>query len=262
MNAPFSRLHADLTDLADEVRVVDLRDRAVRTSRRLAMRRTLVGAAAAVGVIAIGAGTAFAVLPGRHAALPAGAGPSDQATAAPAQVTPSASAPTAEAPSAGPSTASPEPSTSGSGVPAAARCHTDELRVTVENSPGGGAAGSVYYWLVFTNTSARTCTLYGFPGVSYVTGSDGQQVNDPARRSAASTSTLVSLDPGHAAYAQLQTGHPEMFPDTCKPVTVAGYRVYPPDETAAIFVPAPSQECSTSGVNVMSVYPMAPLPGR
>jgi hypothetical protein len=262
MNAPFSRLHADLTDLADEVRVVDLRDRAVRTSQRLAMQRTLVGAAAAVAVVAIGAGTAFAVLPGRHAALPAGPGPSDQATATPAQVTPSASAPAAAEPSAGPSTASPAPSTSGSGVPVTARCHSDELQVTVESAPGGGAAGSVYYWFIFTNTSTRTCTLYGFPGVSYVTGSDGQQVNDPARRSTNGTPALVTLDPGHAAYAQLQTGHPEMFPDTCKPVTVAGYRIYPPDETAAIFVPAPSQECSTSGVNVMSIYPMSPLPGQ
>jgi hypothetical protein len=258
MNAPFDRLHADLADLANEVRVVDLRERTLRTSRRLAVQRTLVAAAAAVAVVAIGAGTAFAVLPGRHAALPAGTGPSGQTgpTAGPAAQTPSATA------SPAPGEPSTSPATSGSAVPATSRCHTNELSVTVQDSPGGGAAGSVYKWLIFTNVSTRTCTVSGYPGVSYVTGPDGQQVNDPATRSLAATPAPVTLDPGHGAYAQLQTGHPEMFPDTCKPVAVAGYRVYPPDETTAIFVPAPSQQCSTKGVNATVVYPMSPVPNQ
>lgn len=261
MNAPFDRLHADLADLADEVRVVDLRERAVRTSRQLAVRRTLVGAAAAVAVVAIGAGTAFAVLPGRHAAVLVGPSGQPTATAAPSGIAPSPSMPT-QAPSTGATTASPAPSTSGSSTPAASRCHTGDLQVTVQASPGGGAAGNVYTWMVFTNSSARTCTLYGFPGVSWVTGPDGQQVNDPAKRAPGTSPVQVTLDPGKGAYAQLQETHPEMFPDTCKAVSVTGYRVYPPDETAAIFVPAPSQQCSANGVNVMSVAPMAPLPGQ
>lgn len=78
MNAPFDRLHADLADLAEQVTVVDLRERTLRTSRYLSIRRTLLGVATAVAVLAIGAGTAFAVLPGRHTAVPAGPGPSDQ----------------------------------------------------------------------------------------------------------------------------------------------------------------------------------------
>jgi len=255
MNAPFDRLHADLSDLADEVRVVDLRDRAVRTSRKLAVQRTLVAAAAAVAVVAIGAGTAFAVLPGRHAALPpAGASPSYRATPSAA---PSAQPSSAAAVPVEPSTPPAAPSGS---APASSRCHTDELQVTVEGAPGGGAAGSMYLWLIFTNSSARTCTLYGFPGVSYATAADGQQVNDPATRSTGVSPSLVTLDPRHAAYAQVQEGHPEMFPDTCKAVPVAGFRVYPPDETTAVFVPFPGQQCSTNGVNRPTVYPMSPLP--
>src|SRR5690242_19115126 len=157
-----------------------------------------------------------------------------------------------------PSTAAPEPSTATdgptsddshspppSGPAEPSRCRTGDVRVTVQGAPGGGAAGSVYTWLIFTNTSAKACTLYGFPGVSYVTGPSGSQVNDPARRSG--TPSKVTLAPRQAAHALLQTGHPETFPDTCKPVPVAGYRVYLPDETAAVFVPAAMRQCSTNG---------------
>ena len=82
MNARFDRLHADLADLAEQVTVVDLRDRSLRTSRNLGRRRTLVAAAAAVAVLALGAGAAFVVLPGGHTALPVGPGSSNQPSAA------------------------------------------------------------------------------------------------------------------------------------------------------------------------------------
>jgi hypothetical protein len=136
------------------------------------------------------------------------------------------------------------------------RCHTAGVKVTVLVQPGGGAAGSVYNWLIFTNVSGRACTLYGFPGVSYVTSPSGAQVNDPAKR--VGTPSRVTLAPNKAAHAQVQTGHPEAFPDTCKPVTVAGYRVYLPDESTPVFVAAPMQQCSTKGVNSTSVGPVQP----
>ena len=81
MNARFDRLHADLADLAEQVTVVDLRDRTLRTSRKLGRWRTLVAAAAAIAVLGIGAGTAFVVLPGRHMALPVAPGSPDQPAA-------------------------------------------------------------------------------------------------------------------------------------------------------------------------------------
>ncbi|WP_327003062.1 DUF4232 domain-containing protein [Dactylosporangium sp. NBC_01737] len=130
--------------------------------------------------------------------------------------------------------------------------------MTVEAAPGGGSAGSVWSWLIFTNTSGRTCTLYGFPGVSYVTGASGAQINDPAERDGG-TPAKVSLAPGKGAHAVLRTGHPEMFPEeTCRPVRAAGYRVYVPDETASVFVPLSRPVCSANGVNgttVSAVYP-------
>jgi hypothetical protein len=143
-----------------------------------------------------------------------------------------------------------------SGPAQLSRCRTGDVRVTTMAAPGGGAMGNVYTWLVFTNTSATACTLYGFPGVSYVTGPAGSQVNDPASRSG--TPSKVTLAPRQAAHAQLHTGQPEAFPDTCKPVPVAGYRVYLPDETTAVFVPAAMRQCSTKGVNATTVSPITP----
>ncbi|WP_433127966.1 TolB family protein [Micromonospora sp. CA-240977] len=66
------RLRLDLADLAEEVTVVDLRDRTLRTSRRLGIQRTVATSAAALVLIAAAAGTAFAIRPDQSPApLPA-----------------------------------------------------------------------------------------------------------------------------------------------------------------------------------------------
>jgi hypothetical protein len=111
-------------------------------------------------------------------------------------------------------------------------------------------------WLVFTNVSGRTCTVYGYPGVSWVTGPSGQQVNDPTQRADATPARVV-LTPGGVAHAQVRHAKPEMYGADCHAVQVAGFRVYPPDETAAVFVPWTSQACSAKGVDVGEVWPIA-----
>jgi Protein of unknown function (DUF4232) len=109
---------------------------------------------------------------------------------------------------------------------------------------------------VFTNKSGHRCTLYGYPGVSWVTGDGGTQVNDPFQRGAGTRKT-VTLAAGGQAHTVLVTHSAGAFPtDKCKPVTVRGYRVYPPDETAAIFVSRPGPECSVKGVNLGQVLPI------
>ncbi|MFG1867878.1 TolB family protein [Micromonospora arborensis] len=59
------RLRLDLNDLADEVDRVDLRDRALRTSRRLGIQRTIATSAAALVLIAAATGAALAIRPER-----------------------------------------------------------------------------------------------------------------------------------------------------------------------------------------------------
>ncbi|WP_200208191.1 hypothetical protein [Micromonospora coerulea] len=82
------RLRLDLADLADEVTPVDLRDRALRTSRRLGIQRAVATSAAALVLLAAATGTAFAIRPDGGAPAPAPAGPSLTASWPPVEVTP------------------------------------------------------------------------------------------------------------------------------------------------------------------------------
>ncbi|MGN9811987.1 hypothetical protein ACTMSW_21835 [Micromonospora sp. BQ11] len=68
------RLRLDLTDLADEVTPVDLRDRALRTSRRLGIQRVVVTSTTAVVMVGAATGTAFALMPKADGTSPLPAG--------------------------------------------------------------------------------------------------------------------------------------------------------------------------------------------
>ncbi|SCL16073.1 hypothetical protein GA0070624_0915 [Micromonospora rhizosphaerae] len=82
------RLRLDLAALADEVTPVDLRDRALRTSRRLGIQRAVATSAAALVVLAAATGTALAIRPNGQPPAPQPAGPSVTSTWPPVEVTP------------------------------------------------------------------------------------------------------------------------------------------------------------------------------
>jgi hypothetical protein len=164
---------------------------------------------------------------------------------------PEATASAGDAPTTAPATAD------GGGTAASSRCHTSDLKVTVAADEGGGAAGTSYEALVFTNASKRTCTLYGYPGVSYVAGDQGTQINDPFQRQTATKKPTVSLKPGAAAHASIGIPNYQNYPAaTCKPTAVRGFRVYPPDETAAVFVSQSMKACSVKGNGIGLVLPI------
>ncbi len=125
------------------------------------------------------------------------------------------------------------------GVP---NCGTSELRASLGQAEG--AAGSVIVPLVLTNAGARTCELRGFPGVSYVAGADGHQVG-PAAAMSGPRGAEVVLRPGAAAAAQLQLVNVANFDAAvCRPTPVRGLRVYPPGDTAALYVERAGTGCA------------------
>jgi hypothetical protein len=133
------------------------------------------------------------------------------------------------------------------------RCHTGDLGL--RPGEGDAAAGTAYRALIRTNTSGKTCTLYGYPGVSWVTGDQGAQVGDPFQRGGTHQKVTVTLEAGQAAHAILQMPNAANYDEaTCKPVSVRGVRVYPPDDTVAVFVKLPSTQCSAKGVNIDPVW--------
>lgn len=165
--------------------------------------------------------------------------------------------------SSAPSSSASAPSTSTADAPAAGACTTDQLDVAVAPSEGGGAAGSTYEAITFTNTGSASCTLEGYPGVSAVAGDDGEQVGAAAVRDKSGTTTSVELAAGGEAYALLQVSEAGNYDaDECEPTTPRGYRVYPLGETAAAFAPGDVEACASDDVTLLTVGPVqAGTPG-
>lgn len=123
-------------------------------------------------------------------------------------------------------------------------CATAEL--TLSLGQPNGAAGSTYVTLTLTNVGASTCTVDGYPGVSYVSGSNGTQVGASAQRDPASPSSTVTLPHGQSAHSQVRIVNPYDFnAAACKITPVQGFRIYPPGQTTAGFVRDPGNACSS-----------------
>ncbi|MGP4019999.1 DUF4232 domain-containing protein [Saccharopolyspora sp. 5N708] len=114
-------------------------------------------------------------------------------------------------------------------------CKAGDLQLSFGR--GGAAAGTAYRPLIFTNVSGQQCVIQGFPGVSYVGGEDGHQVGPAAYRNG-EKGAAVTLGPGEQASAVIGFVTVENYPaEVCRPEPVKGLRIYPPQETAAMFIP-------------------------
>lgn len=79
-------------------------------------------------------------------------------------------------------------------------CTAAATQVWLGDGEGGGTAGTTFYPLEFSNVGHRTCSLFGYPGVSAF-GSHGQI--GPAADRNRSSHTTVTLAPGATAHAIL-----------------------------------------------------------
>jgi Domain of unknown function (DUF4232) len=175
----------------------------------------------------------------------------------------SSSASSTPASSAGASAGSSGGSTMQPAAPAAgSQCPTSSLRVTVARLAGGGAAGTDYVPLDFTNVSGHSCQMYGFPGVSWVTGHPGSQIGDAASRATTYGSQTVTLAPGGKAHAWLGIADAGNFPpSTCHEVTAHWMKVFPPDQYSALYASFTAQVCSakiSGGSTPLTVLPIRP----
>jgi hypothetical protein len=145
-----------------------------------------------------------------------------------------------------------------SAAAAAPACTTSNLDVWL-NTMGNGAAGSSYYNLNFTNLSAHSCTLYGYPGISAIT-QTGIQLGSSAGRNAEHAPAHITLTSArtargfetstahNTATAIVQIAVAENFPNaTCSWITASGLRVYPPGQKESTVVPYPFVACGKSG---------------
>jgi len=133
-----------------------------------------------------------------------------------------------------------------------ATCLSSDLQASLGQSQG--AAGTIYQLLVLTNTSSSDCTLYGYPGVSFVTGQGGSVVGSPAARNSLIPDTLVTLQPGTTASALLGVVDTGALPTSkCVPGTADWLQIYPPGDTGSLFVQLSSSVCTKVGEIYMHV---------
>jgi hypothetical protein len=194
------------------------------------------------------------------------------ACSSPASSTPRSSAGQPGASSAPAATPAGSGSVSGSGSPAQGGagqagpppCATSALRASMP-AIGNAASGHSGYPVNLTNDSSASCTLNGYPGVSFVTGAGGTQIGAAAAR--ATTSYLftaqppqaITLAPGQTAHADLQLVTAGNFsPSQCGLVTAHWVRVYPPNQTAPLYVNFTAQTCSKA-LNLLTVSPVQPV---
>ena len=196
------------------------------------------------------------------AALAAGCGSSgngQSASSAPPSSAPATSqspSVTVSSPAAGGSAAAAPngKSTSASGL---AACSTANLSVSLKTNTGGGAAGSTYIPIEFTNTSGAACALYGYPGVSFVTGQNGSQIGAPAKRSGSFANVNVTVASHATAHAWLQVAEAGNYPaSSCHVVSAHFLKVYPPGNTAPAYVSYSDQTCSSAKVATMTIDPV------
>jgi Protein of unknown function (DUF4232) len=193
--------------------------------------------------------------PSSPAAAPGGPGPAP-APSGPA-APPTAQPPTAQPPSAPPPTAPPPTVAPPTAAPAA--CSTGGLRVSL-GAPGG-AAGSIYYPLDFRNVSGAACSLFGYPGVSFVAAPGTGQLGGAAVRNDTFGPSLVTLAPGAVAHASVQVVVAQSYPAAlCRPVTAHFLRVYPPGQVAPLYASLTAATCTGAipGRSTLGIYVVRP----
>nr|WP_310549686.1 DUF4232 domain-containing protein [Gordonia amarae] len=144
---------------------------------------------------------------------------------------------------------------------AAKDCVTADLQVSV--TPDQGSAGHIGYLIGFTNTGQQSCSMFGYPGVSVVGGGNGTQIGQAADRHDWAHARVV-VAPGATVTAGLlavnigDNGGP--LADLCKVVDADGYRIYPPGNTAAAYVPQRNMKACSSDTHWLQVYPVTSRP--
>jgi hypothetical protein len=130
-------------------------------------------------------------------------------------------------------------------------CAAADLKLTVGAS--NGAAGTIFYPLGFTNTSGSACTMFGYPGVAFVSSPGGSQIGAPASRRTAAAPAVVTVAPGATAHATLAVSDVLIGNNCHHQVQVHWVQVYPPDQFSALFARLSRQGCADKTLVTMGV---------
>ena len=162
-------------------------------------------------------------------------------------------------PSATPSptpTPSATPSPTPTATSGASNCDLASLTTTLGETQG--AAGSRYVPIVFTNKGSASCTLNGYPTVSFVGHGDGTPIGPPSDNDPTTPPSVQTVLPGQAVTAQLRVAVAQNFAG-CTVVTPDGLRIAPPGSTSSVVVPMTSlKACDNQDIHLLTVQAVAP----
>ncbi|HXS66696.1 MAG TPA: DUF4232 domain-containing protein [Streptosporangiaceae bacterium] len=137
-------------------------------------------------------------------------------------------------------------------------CTTEELKVSLDLSSAGVAAGTSLIPLDFTNVGTANCELTGFADVSFVTSSSGHQVGPAATVDRSLSPQSLRLGAGRSAHLWLRLVEAADLPmSTCKPKNVAGLLVRLPGQATSIFIAHQFTTCAkrVHGTDILTVEP-------
>jgi hypothetical protein len=95
--------------------------------------------------------------------------------------------------------------------------------------------------------------------VQFLAGGDGRPDGAPAQRVAGAAPKVV-LTPGHTAYATLGVVDAANFGSGCLLTNEEGFRVFPPDQTAGLFVAHQDEGCGNTAQQTLSIRPLQASP--
>jgi hypothetical protein len=130
-------------------------------------------------------------------------------------------------------------------------CATTNLKLAVGQP--NGAAGTISYPLDFTNTASAACTMYGYPGVAFVSSPGGSVIGAPASRRSPPVPALITVAPGATAHAALVVSDVLIGNNWVHKVQVKWVQVYPPDQFSALFAGLNRQGCADKSLVTMGV---------
>lgn len=124
------------------------------------------------------------------------------------------------------------------------RCTATDLTGSLSTPEGSAAAGNRFYTLTLTNQSPKTCTLNGYPGLSFAD-STTAQIGEPADKDTTNASSQMTLKEKESAVATIKLAATGNYPEgTCKD-GVTTLRVYPPNDDGFLLVPTDSISVNT-----------------
>ena len=140
----------------------------------------------------------------------------------------------------------------GTGTGTVSMCATAHLTGALSADPQGGSAGHSYQDLVLTNHGA-TCTLQGWPGTSLV-GTSGNQLGAAATFVTSSPHGTVTLATNGTAKAVIAIAQAGDYGSSCTAAAATGFRIYPPGQKAALFVPGSRlTACTQTNIKLLTV---------